>query len=52
MVTSDFLKTGHQLKKKDEQLKAVRERVSFWKKREIPGGGCCTYDIEGTVSAR
>lgn len=34
VVTSDFLKTGCQLKKKDEQLKTARERVSFLERKE------------------
>lgn len=34
VVTSDFLKTGRQLKKKDEQLKVAKERVSFLEAKE------------------
>lgn len=34
VVTSDFLKIGRQLKKKDEQLKAAKERVSFLERKE------------------
>lgn len=34
VVTFDFLKTCRQLKKKDEQLKAIRERVIFLEKKE------------------
>lgn len=46
MVTSNFIETGCQLRKMDEQLKSLKERARFLEKREKSLGEDVVYMIE------